>query len=128
MHVARRHRWGRAALAVVAAYALALQALLAGAAGAAHLSGRHGDGGWLCAPEETGAPAPGGPAAPARPHAADCCLLACHAAPLGGAAAPPMAALGRATSGEVLLPTRAAFTVAPVPFLPLGSRAPPLLG
>jgi hypothetical protein len=122
---ARRHRLSRAALAVVAAYALALQALLAGAAGAAHPSSRHGQAGWLCAPEEAGAPSSGGPA---YPNAADCCLLACHAASLGCAAAAPAAAPARATLGEALLPVRAAFAVAPVPFLPLGSRAPPLLG
>ncbi|HEX8662498.1 MAG TPA: hypothetical protein VF744_00540 [Beijerinckiaceae bacterium] len=122
---ARRHRWSRAALAVVAAYALALQALLAAAAaGAAHLSGRHGDAGWLCAPQETGAPAPG---APVVPHE-DCCLLACHAAPLGNAATPVAAAPARMALGAGLLPARAAFAIAPASFLPLGSRAPPLLG
>ena len=115
----------RTALAVVAAYALALQALLAGAAGAVLLSGRHGEAGWLCLFEEAGGPAPGGPA---RPHAADCCLLACHAAPLGCAAAPSAFAPARATLSEALLPARTAFAVAPASFLPLGSRAPPVLG
>jgi hypothetical protein len=126
MQVARRYRWSRAALAVVAAYALALQAFLAGAAGAADLPGRHRNAGWLCAPEETGVPAPDGPAGPAK--GTDCCLLACHAAPLGCTAAAFAAALTRATLSAALLPARAAFAVAPVPFLPLGSRAPPLLG
>jgi hypothetical protein len=125
MQTTCRYRLSRAALAVVAAYALALQALLAGAAGAAQLSGRHGEAGWLCIPAETGAPAPSGPA---RPHAADCCLLACHAAPLGCAATPSAAVPAQATSSEALLPARAAFAVAPVPFLPFGPRAPPLLG
>jgi hypothetical protein len=121
---ARRYRWSRAALAVVAAYAFSLQALLAGAAGAAHLPGRHGEAGWLCAAEEAGAPPP---AAPVAPHA-DCCLLACHDSPLGCAATASAAAAARAISSAGLLPAGAAFAVATIPLLPLGPRAPPLLG
>jgi hypothetical protein len=124
MQSARRYRWSRAALAVVAAYALALQALLAGAAEAAHLPGRHGEAGWLCAPEQAGAPNAGGPAG----SHADCCFLACHESPLGCAATPSAAAPARAAVRAGLLPAGTAFAVPATPLLPLGPRAPPLFG
>ncbi|HEX8165345.1 MAG TPA: hypothetical protein VF601_06090 [Beijerinckiaceae bacterium] len=122
MQAARPYRWRRAALAVVAAYALALQALLAGAAGAAHRASALAG---MCDPAEAGSPVPHDPAGP---HAGDCCILACHDAPLTRAAPPPGLRPARATWTAVLLPARAASKVATVPFLPLGSRAPPLLG
>jgi hypothetical protein len=124
MQTACRYGWRRAALAVIAAYALALQALLAGAAAAAHLPGQ-GQAGWLCEPEHRDAP---GPSEPAGSRAADCCTLACSGSPIGAPvrSAPDLRAAATwiavdPAGGEI-------FDVPATVVLPLGARAPPFPG
>src|SRR4051795_7146141 len=123
-HTACRYGWRRAALAIIAAYALALQALLAGAAAAAHLQGQ-GQAGWLCDSEHRDA---SGPSEPAGSRPADCCTLACSGSPIG---APVRSApvLRAAAPWTAVVPAGGEVFDVPAPaVLPLGARAPPLPG
>ena len=124
MHRARRYGWRRAALAVIAAYALALQALLTGAAAAAHLPGQ-GQAGWLCEPEHRDAP---GPSEPAGSRSADCCTLACHGSPIGAPERSAPVLRAAATWTAVVRAGGEAFDAPATAVLPLGARAPPLPG
>lgn len=118
-------RWtmGRAAVALVAAYALALQALLASVVVGAMVV-RHevaGITGVLCV---ASASMPG-PAVPAQHDRADCCLLC---AGVGPALSGPVAALVPALGGEAsirLTPPLAAPRLGMLARLPGGARAPP---
>src|SRR5829696_1145822 len=71
----REYRWRRW-VAVLAAYALALQALLGQLSASVHASTGRADAGWLCAPDQGQAPGP--IPNPASPRAEFCCALACH--------------------------------------------------
>jgi hypothetical protein len=122
VRAAHRHRWGRAAFAIAAAYALALQALLAGAVAAAHLS-RAAHAASLCQPEDRDP----GQGRPAAPHGGECCAIACHGSPLNRA--PDATVAGAARAWTALTPDRARFVgVVALPLRPLGARAPPPLG
>src|SRR5947209_20087243 len=114
--------WRRVAIATVAAYALALQTLLAGLGGGLHAPQAGTDA--LCSPAADGASAPnhGTPAA----HPDLCCLFACHAPALGGSSlsqrseAPLLASPAHASLGKAVP------EVASRKLRPLGSRAPPV--
>ena len=122
MHRACQYDWRRAALAVIAAYALALQALLAGAAAAAHLPGQ-GQAGWLCEPEHRDAP---GPSEPAGSRPADCCTLAYSGTPIGALVRSAPVLRASATWTAVVPAGGEVFDVPAPAVLPLGARAPPI--
>jgi hypothetical protein len=122
----RRCGWRRAAISVVAAYALVLQALLAVLTCAAHAASLPGgSAGIICSgqgalPE---APAPAGPGH----HDGQCCIL--HCAGKLGIGPPPSHAAAPAIEASALDAAHGARPAALVrrPVLPLGSRAPPAL-
>jgi hypothetical protein len=115
------HPWRRAAIVTVAAYALALQALLSGLGGALH---PRAGGPPLCSPLEHASSAPGG-GAPAA-HADLCCVLACHAPALGCAGVAQGATAAHGLRGANLPLPEPAFEVASRKLRPVGSRAPPV--
>jgi hypothetical protein len=118
-------RWtiGRAGVALVAAYALALQALLASFVVGA-MVGRHevaGITGVLCVASRSAH----GPAAPTQHDRADCCLLCMG---VGPALSGPVVALIPVPGGEAstrLTPPLAAPRLGMLARLPGGARAPP---
>lgn len=119
------HRWRRAVLGAVMAYALAIQALLSAFGGALHAGTLAGPEAFLCAPGQTASQDP----APSKPHDGLCCLVSCHGA--GSAAPAPIhTALEQPPLSGALAE---ALGKAPLPDLtsavfPVGSRAPPRLG
>jgi hypothetical protein len=116
-----RPSWRRAVVAVVAAYALALQALLAALATSAH-AGFGGGLEPLCLAQASDrrGPLPGD-------HADLCCTLACHASGSCAALAPMASApvARAATRVQRLVATPAETGAAPAP--PFSARAPPVL-
>src|SRR4051812_49570973 len=114
VRAALAHPW-RAAIVTVAAYALALQALLSGLGGALHPPRGPAP---LCSPLEhaSSAPGGGGPAA----HADLCCILACHA-PAPGCAGVVQGAPAPHRGGAANLPLREpGFEVASRKLRPVG--------
>jgi len=117
---ARRALWRRDATAVVADYALALQALLGVVGGALDARATREGVGSLCRAEGGSRPAQ----APS-PHPDLCCTLACHAGADCAPAAEP-ALLHRTLQPAGACTPRAWFVEADARLLlPLGARAPP---
>lgn len=119
--------WKRAAVAVVLAYVLALQALLLSMGGAVQAAAGHSPQGVLCITDPAAAP---DHRAPASAHDGLCCILSCHGfGPSGGV--PP-------ATVSIDDPPASPAAAVPVPeapvlrlssnVLPVGSRAPPRLG
>jgi hypothetical protein len=108
----REYRWRRW-VAVLAAYALALQALLGQLSASVHASTGRADAGWLCAPDQGQAPGP--IRNPASPRAEFCCAL--ESLP---------ACLPFDECLEARLDSLRAFHIAAASVLPLGARAPPV--
>jgi hypothetical protein len=121
VRAALAHPWRRGAIALLAAYGLALQALLSGLGGALHPA--PAGVAPLCAPEDGAAgPKRGAPA----PHAELCCVLACHASALGEAAVAPATAGSLQLIGAISADREVAFELAARKLRPVGSRAPPI--
>jgi hypothetical protein len=122
MRRARLPGWLRGTVAVVAAYALALQALL-GAAGASLAPAGQAEAGWYCAPDG-GSPASG----PQRsaPHGKLCCTLPCHGVGAGCPASAQPAFIRHAAIAAIAAGRTARPKIASSSLLPLGARAPPL--
>lgn len=117
--------WRRAAITVVAAYGLVLQAWLSSFGAALHAPVVGAEP--LCNPALGASPAPDrhGPEAPSNP----CCVLACHSPGLGPAPPGAPAAVPRAFAPSRDGRLRDAFLeIAPINPRPVGSRAPPLAG
>src|SRR4051812_39443984 len=116
------HPWRRSAIALLAAYGLALQALLSGLGGGLHPA--PAGIAPLCAPEDGAASRPkrGAPAS----HAELCCVLACHASALGEAAVGPAMAGSLQLIGAIFTDPEVAFELANRKLRPVGSRAPPI--
>lgn len=130
---ASRQRAKRTVLAVVLAYALALQSLLTGLGGGQHAARAHdldAPLGAVCAPGPDGGAQGGSSPAPAHDSGGSglCCVLICGsgAPALGaqGTSVPPRA--GRITD-ILVLPARAEPVLARSELLPLEARAPPVL-
>lgn len=119
----REYRWRRW-VAVLAAYALALQALLGQLSASVHASTGRADAGWLCAPDQGQAPGP--IPNPASPRAEFCCALACHPSGTDCAVESLPACLPFDERLEARLDSLRAFHIAAASVLPLGARAPPV--
>jgi hypothetical protein len=120
-----RGDWTRAAIAIVCAYALALQVFVLSIAGAQHVAAHEADRHHvLCqiSPGDGSGDAPAGPL-----HGQGCCLQGCSA-PGPFAAGAPQAAAPAHPPHAALVRLGEARATAPRPHIdgpPLGARAPP---
>jgi hypothetical protein len=119
----REYRWRRW-VAILAAYALALQAPLGQLSASVHASTGRADAGRLCAPDQGQAPGP--IPNPASPRAEFCCALACHPSGTDCAVESLPACLPFDERLEARLDSLRAFHIAAASVLPLGARAPPV--
>lgn len=120
----RKATWKRATISVVAAYALALHALLSALAGFAHGSQAAELGHVLCSPDAGASAAGNAGGVPAgMPSHAACCNLGAASGP------PPSPAVFVVVRFPEAVPAseldRDPEAPPPLPSLPLGSRAPP---
>jgi len=120
------HRWstGRAGVALVAAYALALQALLA-SFGVGVAVVRHqlaAIAGAICTANADRSV----PAAPAEHDRADCCILCAAPAPGSIGSLQMLAVVPDGGSSARLIAQQSALNLGIIAWLPGGARAPPL--
>jgi|SRR5262245_56909719 len=118
------HRWsmGRAGVALVAAYALALQALLAsfGAGGAVVRHQLATIAGAICTSNPNGST----PVAPTEHDRAACCILCSAPAPVSTGSIDALVGMADASSSRLIVPAGVPH-LGMMAWLPGGARAPP---
>ncbi|MGO4572094.1 hypothetical protein [Microvirga sp. 2TAF3] len=119
-------RWQRAAITVAISYALILQAVLFSLGGALHAQAAGLPQEIICT-QGAGADSS---RAPAKPHAALCCILSCGVSAPPAGPVPVLAHIAQPVSVQVANGFLAAkpFLRLASAVLPVGSRAPPRLG